>query len=38
MILFSIVLNDESKLSETSVAAWTIHMILDTCRHLCQGP
>jgi hypothetical protein len=38
MILFPTMLNDERGLSETSVAVWTISMILDTCRHLRQGP
>jgi hypothetical protein len=44
MILFLLtealdtMLNDESGLSETSVAAWTMLYDFDTCRHLHQGP
>jgi hypothetical protein len=38
MILFPTVLNDERRSSEMSVVAWTVSMILGTCRHLHQGP
>jgi hypothetical protein len=44
MILFLLtealdtILNDESGLSEMSVAAWTISYDIDTYHHLCPRP